>query len=83
MTAVAGTPGASPSSRTESRVIAAVTRKVGYPDKWKDYSGLLIGQSSYCENMMGVARWSFDDMFLGNFAFNNRQIRFPDLAGSE
>jgi putative endopeptidase len=42
--------------------LAAVTRKVGYPDKWKDYSTLLIGQSSYCENMMSAARWRFDDM---------------------
>jgi len=42
--------------------LAAVTRKVGYPDKWKDYSALIIGQSSYCENMMSAARWRFDDM---------------------
>jgi putative endopeptidase len=42
--------------------LAAVTRKVGYPDKWKDYSALVIGQASYCENMMSAARWRFDDM---------------------
>ena len=42
--------------------LAAVTRKVGYPDKWKDYSALMIGQSSYAENMMSAARWHFDDM---------------------
>jgi putative endopeptidase len=42
--------------------LAAVTKKVGYPDKWKDYSALMIGRSSYCDNMMSAARWRFDDM---------------------
>ncbi len=42
--------------------LAAVNKKVGYPDKWKDYSALMIGRSSYCENMMSAARWRFDDM---------------------
>jgi putative endopeptidase len=42
--------------------LASVTKKVGYPDKWKDYSALMIGRSSYCENMMSAARWRFDDM---------------------
>jgi putative endopeptidase len=42
--------------------LAAVTKKVGYPDKWKDYSALMIGRSSYCENMMSAERWRFDDM---------------------
>jgi len=39
-----------------------MTKKVGYPDKWKDYSKLIIGTNSYCENMMNASRWSFDDM---------------------
>src|SRR4029077_14708614 len=42
--------------------LAAVTKKVGYPDKWKDYSALIIGQTSYCDNMVSAARWRFDDM---------------------
>jgi putative endopeptidase len=41
--------------------LAAVTTKVGYPDKWKDYSALVIGRDSYCENMMNAARWRFND----------------------
>jgi putative endopeptidase len=40
----------------------AVTKKVGYPDKWKDYSGLMIGRSSYAENIMAISRWQFNDM---------------------
>ncbi|HET6554986.1 MAG TPA: M13 family metallopeptidase [Dyella sp.] len=42
--------------------LAAVTRKVGYPDRWKDYSALAIGRDSYAQNMMRARRWAFDDM---------------------
>ncbi len=41
--------------------LAAVTPKVGYPDKWKDYSALVIGRDSYAQNMMNAARWGFND----------------------
>jgi putative endopeptidase len=42
--------------------LAALNVKVGYPDKWKDYSALVVGTGSYCENMMHAARWRFNDM---------------------
>lgn len=32
--------------------------KIGYPDKWRDYSSLEIG-SSLIENMQNIQRWSF------------------------
>lgn len=38
-----------------------MTKKVGYPDKWKDYSGLTVGTNSYCENMINASRWKFHD----------------------
>ena len=41
--------------------LAAITAKVGYPDKWKDYSALVIGRESYCENMKAAIRWRFKD----------------------
>jgi putative endopeptidase len=41
--------------------LAAITPKVGYPDKWKDYSTLAIGRDSYAANMMNAARWHFAD----------------------
>jgi putative endopeptidase len=44
------------------RKLDAMTAKVGYPDKWKDYSALVVGTHSYAENMMNAARWSFQDM---------------------
>ncbi|HEX4481678.1 MAG TPA: M13 family metallopeptidase [Rudaea sp.] len=41
--------------------LAAVTKKVGYPDKWKDYSTLTIARNSYAENALAASRWRFDD----------------------
>jgi putative endopeptidase len=41
--------------------LAKITAKVGYPDQWKDYSALVVGTNSYCENMMNAARWHFND----------------------
>ncbi|HWC65512.1 MAG TPA: M13 family metallopeptidase [Thermoanaerobaculia bacterium] len=46
--------------------LAKMTKKVGYPDKWKDYSTLAIGRESFAANMMAGARWRFDDM-VGKF----------------
>ncbi len=36
--------------------------KIGYPDKWKDYSGLQVNDSlSLYENLKKIARWATDD----------------------
>ena len=35
--------------------------KVGYPDKWKDYSSLEIGDS-YLRNMLAINEWEIQDM---------------------
>ena len=53
------------SDSTKARALqklATVYPKVGYPDKWKDYSALVVGRNSYAENMMNAARWGFNDM---------------------
>ena len=53
----------SDSTKARARLkLAAITPKVGYPDKWKDYSALVIGRDSYAANMMNAARWGFNDM---------------------
>ena len=42
--------------------LASFTVKIGYPDKWKDYSELTIDpQASYYDNICAVAAWSFKD----------------------
>ena len=36
--------------------------KIGYPDKWKDYSGLQVNDSlSLYENLQKISRWATDD----------------------
>lgn len=37
----------------------AITRKVGYPTTWKDYSGMKISRNSYCSNVMQANLWRF------------------------
>ncbi len=45
--------------------------KIGYPDKWKDYSALTIDPSkSYWENIKAINRWSTVD----NFAKINKPV---------
>ncbi|MCD7926231.1 MAG: M13 family metallopeptidase [Bacteroides sp.] len=39
----------------------AFTVKVGYPDKWKDYSTLEIKNDSYWENMVRASQWQLAD----------------------
>lgn len=43
--------------------LAAFRVKVGYPDKWKDYSALLIEQDSYWANACRAAAWNMKDMY--------------------
>lgn len=56
------------SDETKQKAIKKVESlqiKIGYPDKWKDYSQLTIKSpeegGSYFENDMAVSRWSFYD----------------------
>jgi putative endopeptidase len=41
--------------------LAKLAKKVGYPDKWKDYSALIIGRNSYAENIRNANIWLFND----------------------
>ncbi|MCF8236939.1 MAG: M13 family metallopeptidase [Saprospiraceae bacterium] len=45
--------------------LATFTVKIGYPDKWKDYSGLEVtgfGEGgSYFQNVIKATRWNFED----------------------
>jgi len=42
--------------------LKATTVKIGYPDKWKDYSELKIEKgNSYFENMQNVSEWRFKE----------------------
>ncbi len=37
--------------------LAAMKKKVGYPDKWKDFSAMAIGRESYVQNMIAANTW--------------------------
>lgn len=44
--------------------LSAYIIKIGYPDKWKDYSSLEIDPAkSYYENIVCASRWASADMF--------------------
>ena len=43
--------------------LAAFHVKVGYPDKWKDYSNLEIKKDSYWANACRANKWGLDDMY--------------------
>lgn len=38
--------------------LAAMKVKIGYPDKWRDYSELKVGESSYIENVIEAERFN-------------------------
>ena len=37
--------------------LAAITKKVGYPDKWKDFSAMKIVKESYLQNIINANLW--------------------------
>ncbi|MBO9728996.1 MAG: M13 family metallopeptidase [Chitinophaga sp.] len=37
--------------------LSKITKKVGYPDKWKDFSAMDIKDQSYYENVRAAERW--------------------------
>lgn len=51
----------SPATKEKSLAkLASVMKKVGYPDKWKDYSALTISRDSYVMNVLRANVWSFN-----------------------
>jgi putative endopeptidase len=39
--------------------LSTVDKKIGYPDKWKDYSTLIISRDSYLNNIFNANNWEF------------------------
>jgi putative endopeptidase len=40
--------------------LAAIKKKIGFPDKWKDFSGMDISKESYLQNQMNADKWWYD-----------------------
>jgi putative endopeptidase len=38
--------------------LAAINVKIGYPDKWKDYSSIPITRDSFWDNQVAAAKWN-------------------------
>ena len=52
----------SPATKKEALVkLNAFAVKIGYPDKWKDYSKLKITRASYLDNLMAARQWKTQD----------------------
>ena len=47
--------------------LAAIKKKIGYPDKWKDFSAMEISKGSYVQNLINARTWwhNFDMNKLG------------------
>jgi putative endopeptidase len=63
---ISNLPWMSPETKTRAiEKLNKITIKIGYPDKWKDYSKLEIKAvakgGNYFENMQNVTRWAFED----------------------
>ena len=41
--------------------LASFTPKIGYPDQWRDYSGLTINKNDLVGNVMRARAWAFQD----------------------
>ena len=51
-----------PTKEKAKKKLAAFTWKIGYPDKWKDYSTIDIQNDKLVENSMNIALWEHNDM---------------------
>ncbi len=40
----------------------AFTKKIAYPDKWKDYDGVIINKNDYMANIHSVSVWAYNYM---------------------
>lgn len=53
------------SPETKARALkklAAFTVKIGYPDKWQTYNGLVINRNDYVGNLRRIAQWRYNYM---------------------
>lgn len=50
-----------PETKTQTKAkLKRVSKKVGYPDKWKDFSNMSIDRSSYVRNVLNARRWWYE-----------------------
>lgn len=42
--------------------LKAFTPKIGYPEKWKTYDGLVITDQTFYQNLRNTSQWAYNDM---------------------
>lgn len=64
--------------------LAAFHVKVGYPDKWKDYSKLEIKNDSYWANVCRASEWGFNDMYsrIGKPVDKDEWLMTPQIVNA-
>lgn len=40
--------------------LMAITKKIAYPDKWKEYEGVVINKNSLLENVRNANKWAYN-----------------------
>ncbi len=53
------------SPETKEKALAklyAFTPKIGYPEKWKTYQGLVISRTAFLQNVRNAHQWNYADM---------------------
>lgn len=59
--------------------LEAIKKKIGYPDKWKDFSAMDIGKESYVQNLINASTWwhNFEINKLGKPVDRDEWSMFP------
>lgn len=62
----------------------AFNPKIGYPDKWKNYDGLVINRNTFFQNVRNVGKWEFKEMTsqLGKPVDRNRWGMTPPTVNA-
>ncbi len=62
----------------------AMTQKIGYPDRWKAYEGLVIERDDFAGNWLRARAWNFDDRIsdLGKPVDRTRWNTSPHLVNA-
>lgn len=53
------------SAETKEKALAklhAFVPKIGYPDKWRNYDGLVINRATYLQNLRNAGAWGYKEM---------------------
>lgn len=51
------------SEETKTKALAklmAITKKIAYPDKWKEYEGVVINKNSLLQNVRNTSKWAYN-----------------------